>query len=88
LTAAERAVAPVLFATLRETVRALAGGVVAADALATAREGLAAAGFGVDYLALVDGSELAPIETAQAGARLIVAARLGAVRLLDNVGMG
>jgi pantothenate synthetase len=42
----------------------------------------------VDYLALVDGSELAPIETAQAGARLIVAARLGAVRLLDNVGMG
>jgi pantoate--beta-alanine ligase len=88
LTAAERAVAPVLYATLRETVRALAGGVVAADALATAREGLAAAGFGVDYLALVDGSELAPIETAQAGARLIVAARLGAVRLLDNVGMG
>ena len=46
-----------------------------------------AAGFEVDYLALVDGPSLAPLacESSRAGARLIVAARLGSVRLIDNI---
>jgi pantoate--beta-alanine ligase len=88
LTAAERAVAPVLFATLRGTEQALAGGAAVPSTLATARHVLAAAGFGLDYLALVDGPGLRPIDAVQARARLIVAARLGAVRLLDNIAVG
>ena len=46
------------------------------------------AGFGLDYLALVDGPGLVPIDVMRAGARLIAAARLGSVRLLDNVAAG
>jgi pantoate--beta-alanine ligase len=88
LSAAERAVAPILYATLRSTAEALAGGTAVAAAVATARDVLAAAGFGVDYLALVDGPGLAPIASVQSGARLIAAARLGSVRLLDNVPAG
>jgi pantoate--beta-alanine ligase len=85
LSAAERAVAPVLYRTLGATVGAIAGGAPVAEALATARAGLAQAGFAIDYFALVDGAGLAPMDTVAAGARLIAAARLGSVRLLDNV---
>ena len=50
-----------------------------------ARARLTAAGFGVDYFALVDGPSLTPIAAVRAGGRLIAAAKLGAVRLLDNI---
>ena len=43
------------------------------------------AGFRVDYVALVDGPTLQPLAVTRAPARLIAAARLGSVRLLDNV---
>jgi pantoate--beta-alanine ligase len=86
LTSAERALAPTLYSTLQSTVRAVAeGGAPVADALMRARNELGDAGFGVDYLALVDGSGLAQIDTVSPGARLIAAARLGVVRLLDNI---
>ena len=85
LTPEERARAPLLHAVLRETGAALAGGREAAAPLRAARERLAAAGFGVDYHALVDGPSLAEIPCAAPGARLIAAARLGTVRLLDNI---
>jgi pantoate--beta-alanine ligase len=42
----------------------------------------------VDYLALVDGPSLAPVSVARADSRLIAAARLGGVRLLDNIPAG
>jgi pantoate--beta-alanine ligase len=87
LTAAERAVAPTLNATLQRVVREMAGGMPVAEALTEAREALGHAGFEVDYLALVDGPSLAPIDALEAGARLIAAARLGTVRLLDNIGV-
>jgi pantothenate synthetase len=41
----------------------------------------------VDYLALVDGGSLTEISTARPDARLIAAAQLGSVRLLDNIGL-
>jgi pantoate--beta-alanine ligase len=85
LSAAERAVASVLYATLCATVGAIAGGAPVTQALASARAALAQAGFALDYFALVDGAGLAPIESVEAGGRLIAAARLGSVRLLDNV---
>ena len=99
LSEAERRVAPLLPATLRRAaaeIAALAGGPerqadAAGPALARAREGLAAAGFGVDYLALVEPDSLRdacdPAAVPGGGLRLIVAARLGSVRLLDNVGV-
>jgi pantoate--beta-alanine ligase len=80
---AERARAPLIYACLEEARLALPWR-GAAEALAHGRERLAAAGFGVDYFALVEAATLRPSETA-AGGRLIAAARLGQVRLLDNI---
>ncbi|HBK05995.1 MAG TPA: pantoate--beta-alanine ligase [Acetobacteraceae bacterium] len=83
----ERAVAPTLYATLTEVAGALAAGGPAADVISAARDSLERSGFEVDYLALVEGAGLVPIDTLRPDARLIAAARLGSVRLLDNVGI-
>ncbi|MGE0222371.1 MAG: pantoate--beta-alanine ligase [Acetobacteraceae bacterium] len=85
LTPQERALAAVLPRTMQEAIADLADGRPAEPVLAAARERLAAAGFAVDYLALVDGPNLAPIEARRAGARVVAAARLGSVRLIDNM---
>jgi pantoate--beta-alanine ligase len=85
LSPAERAVAPVLNRILWETARSLVEGAVTEPVLDNARRNLTEAGFGVDYFALVDGPTLAPIAIANRTARLIATARLGAIRLLDNV---
>jgi pantoate--beta-alanine ligase len=84
LTPEERAVAPGLYATLQRTAQALAGGAPVAETLRSGREALERDGLRVDYLALVDGLDLVPIDAVLPGARLITAARLGTVRLLDN----
>jgi pantoate--beta-alanine ligase len=81
----ERARAPLLYAVLTAAARDLLGGKGADGALAAAREKLSEAGFAVDYFALVDGPTLAEIPKIAPGARLIAAARLGSVRLLDNI---
>ena len=88
LNAADRATAPLLNRVLRETANALIAGGAAEPLLEAGRQALSEAGFVVDYLALVDGPSLVPIETASPTARLIATARLGGVRLLDNVPMG
>ena len=85
LTPAERAVAPGLYATLQRTARALVGGAPVAETLQSGREALERDGLRVDYLALVDGSDLVPVDAVLPGVRLIAAARLGTVRLLDNI---
>jgi pantoate--beta-alanine ligase len=85
LTAAERAMAPRLFAVLRATAHELTNGVHARRPLGSACSALVRAGFEVDYVALVDAATLQPLETARPPARLIAAARLGSVRLIDNV---
>jgi pantoate--beta-alanine ligase len=86
LSAKERVVAPALYATLRGSVEALAHGETAQEVLTAGQNALGQSGFSVDYLALVEGPTLAPIETLRPSARLIAAARLGSVRLLDNTG--
>ncbi|MEI7714151.1 MAG: pantoate--beta-alanine ligase [Rhodospirillales bacterium] len=85
LSPADRVTAPILNRVLRETAQALATGAGAEPLLAAARTTLEAAGFAVDYFALVDGPTLTPIATLDANARLIATARLGSIRLLDNV---
>ena len=77
----ERKLAPLLHGVLRD----LARGPLRQSELAAARETLERAGFAVDYLALVEGESLRPLERATAGSRLLAAARLGSVRLLDNI---
>ena len=85
LTAADRAVAPQLSAVLQATAHELATGVQATGPLNSACRALVQAGFRVDYFALVDGPTLQLLATIRRPARLIAAARLGSVRLIDNV---
>jgi pantoate--beta-alanine ligase len=84
LDAQGRATAPLLHACLQQAASALRAGTPAAEALAEARARLTQAGFGVDYFDLVDGPTLRP-RTDPHWARLITAARLGPIRLLDNI---
>jgi pantoate--beta-alanine ligase len=85
LTEAERLRAPLLYRTLAALSASLAHGKPAEPLLVEAAGLLEAAGFAPEYLALVDAETLVPIPAARPPARLIAAARLGAVRLLDNV---
>jgi pantothenate synthetase len=41
-------------------------------------------GVEVEYLALVDDSSLEPLQTLRHGARLLIAAQIGGIRLIDN----
>jgi pantoate--beta-alanine ligase len=85
LTAEERQLAPIVYATLTEIAGHLRSGAGAEATLQSATAYLTAAGLVADYLALVDGPTLQPISSPHPSARLIVAARLGAIRLLDNI---
>ena len=85
---AERAAAPTLFAVLRKAAADLGLGQAAPDVLARSADTLTRAGFAVEYFALVDGESLVALDGVRAGARLLAAARLGAVRLLDNIAAG
>jgi pantoate--beta-alanine ligase len=90
LSAGERALAPRLHAAMRRAADRIAGGAEAPATLAGEEAGLRAAGFAPDYLALVEVETLRPLAAmpAAGGARLIAAARLGTVRLLDNIPVG
>ncbi len=81
----ERAVAPRLHEVLDTTASALRSHCAIDAALDDARRDLIQAGFQLDYLALVDGLTMSAILELAPGARLIVAARLGSVRLIDNI---
>ncbi|MDD2877083.1 MAG: pantoate--beta-alanine ligase [Acidiphilium sp.] len=85
LDAGERVKASALFAVLSRARDAIRAGELVAASVATGGAALAAAGFAVDYLALVDAQTLAPLDRVVGEARLITAARLGTTRLLDNV---
>ena len=82
----ERATAPALHRTLAGAAARLQGG---AEAEPVLKEGVAiilAAGFdSVDYLELRAAEDLAPLARLDRPARLIVAARLGKARLIDNI---
>ena len=81
----ERIKATWLFVALEAASRRLRHGAAADPILDDCRATLTREGFVVDYFALVDGPTLAPLPAARPNARLIAAARLGSVRLIDNL---
>ena len=87
LSPAERATAPVLFQAMTKAAGAIAAGARVAESLDEAIATLRGAGLAPDYLALVGAGTLVPLTARRQDGpmRLIAAARLGAVRLLDNV---
>ena len=85
LSPADRATAPVLAEILQTTAKKLADRANAPAVLTAARDMLKAKGFQTDYFELVDATSLIPISQGVPDARLIGAAKLGNVRLLDNV---
>jgi len=87
LAAAERATAPLLHAALLEAATAVAAGGSVAEAEDHGLRALRSAGFAPDYLRLADATTLTPQDALHRPARLLAAARLGSVRLLDNVGV-
>jgi pantoate--beta-alanine ligase len=86
LTEAERQAARALPRALGEAAAAIQRGGEVAEALATAKERLARAGFDpVDYVELRDSDTLAPVGAIERPARLLAAARIGRTRLIDNL---
>jgi pantoate--beta-alanine ligase len=84
----ERVRALALSRALAEARDLAAGGERDASALrARARAGLEAAGARVDYVEIVHPETLAPVSRADAGARMLVAAWIGATRLIDNLAL-
>jgi pantoate--beta-alanine ligase len=88
LSEAERAVAPALHRVLSECAEAIASGKPITSALRHGRETLTRTGFAVDYLEARDAETLMPVGTSTSGKiRLLVAAKIGTTRLIDNVGV-
>jgi pantoate--beta-alanine ligase len=86
LSSEERRTASLLHRVLREAAAEIAAQPDAVGAsLERGLANLAAGGFAVDYLELRDAADLAPVERLAAPARLLVAARLGRTRLIDNI---
>ncbi|OJY31727.1 pantothenate synthetase [Gemmobacter caeni] len=81
-----RAQAPALHRILQKTAQALRGGAEVAPVLAQAVADLRLAGFSdVDYLELRTAAMLEPATSVAQPARLLVAATIGDVRLIDNI---
>ena len=87
LTPDERARAAALPAAMRAAIAAIGAGGAVAPALAELEQALLAAGFAAtDYAELCDAASLARLATRGSGpARLLVAARIGKARLIDNM---
>jgi pantoate--beta-alanine ligase len=86
LDANERAIAPTLHRVLRDCAARIAAGDAIARVVAEGWNEIEAAGFAVDYLEARNAQTLARAETLADGPlRLLVAARLGKTRLIDNV---
>jgi pantoate--beta-alanine ligase len=87
LGSADRQNAAALPRLMHETIAAVLAGAPQAEALARLETGLIAAGFAaVDYAEIRHAETLAPIAAPDEGpARLLVAARIGGARLIDNM---
>jgi pantoate--beta-alanine ligase len=88
LSPAERAAAPALRQALQNGAKAIAAGKPIEDAVAESRAAIEKMGFTPDYLEARHAETLAPVASLHEGPiRLLVAARIGATRLIDNIGV-
>ena len=86
LSASERTTAPTLHRVLVECANKITSGQAIGGALTEGRAALGETGFVVDYLDARNADTLAPVQSAKDGPlRLLVAARLGKTRLIDNI---
>jgi pantoate--beta-alanine ligase len=88
LSAEERKTAPLLHRTLQDCAAAIRTGAELAAIMAKGHATLTGAGFTVDYLEARHAESLAPLaSSSERPIRLLVAARLGKTRLIDNIGV-
>jgi len=86
LSAAERAAAPALYRVLKESAGRIAARQPIARVTSEGWLAIEADGFAVDYFEARHAETLARVETAAEGpVRLLVAARIGKTRLIDNI---
>ena len=86
LSARERAIAPALNRVLKECAGKIARGEPLPQVLEEGARAIEQTGFLLDYLEARDAETLAPVTSAADGPiRLLVAARLGSTRLIDNL---
>ena len=86
LSASERAAAPTLYRVLEDCAGKIARGALPARALDEGAAAIERAGFVVDYLEARHADTLAPLSSLADGPiRLLVAARIGKTRLIDNI---
>jgi pantoate--beta-alanine ligase len=86
LSTSERAAAPTLYRVLRGCAARVRAGQPIGATLAEGRAEIGRAGFAVDYLEARNADTLAPVAgLADGPVRLLVAARLGRTRLIDNI---
>jgi pantoate--beta-alanine ligase len=82
----ERRVAPELYRAMKESARRIRAGEAIDAAVAGGAELIEKAGFKLDYLEVRHAETLAPIASIKDGPlRMLVAARLGTTRLIDNI---
>jgi pantoate--beta-alanine ligase len=82
----ERRIAPTLHRAMKESARRIREGSAIESAVAGGVDMIKAAGFAVDYFEVRDAETLAPVASRKDGRlRMLVAARLGATRLIDNI---
>lgn len=78
--------APALYRILRETARVIRDGAAVPMAMQQARAAILAAGFeSVDYIELRDAATLERVQDLVKPARILAAAAIGDVRLIDNI---
>ena len=88
LSAEQRAAAPALHRLLKDCAAMIKAGETIDAVLADGRSEITRTGFAIDYLEARHALTLAPIATPNDGPiRLLVAAKLGTTRLIDNVGV-
>jgi pantoate--beta-alanine ligase len=86
LSAAERAIAPTLYRVLTDSARKIKSGQLLADVMAVGRAKIEREGFRIDYFEARHAETLSPIASSKKEPmRLLVAAKLGSTRLIDNV---
>ena len=86
LSVSDRATAPTLYRVLKQCAAAIGRGGNLAQVLDEGGGAIEAAGFALDYLEARNAETLEKVETAAQGPlRLLVAARIGKTRLIDNI---